>query len=175
MAKDKGWFKIDRSRWASKILKNNAERYAWADLMSMLNYQDNELYLETTGKTITIKAGETFTSLGHLSGRWMMQKNRVDRLIRRLERVGWIYTERTESGTLVGLINTDNTEVVTNTRRDTKRDTHRDTDRDTDRDSKQDTNGVRLKNKEYKNIKTGKEQKKGAQRRLNLWEGAPEE
>ena len=175
MAKDKGWFRIDRARWESEILKDNAERYAWVDLLSMLNYQEKELFLKNTGKTITVKVGETFTSMRHLSDRWMMQKSRVDRLIQRLERVGWIYTERDKSGTLIGLINTDNTEVVQTTHRDTKRTTNRDTDQSTDQTTERDTNRDRLKNKEYKNIKTGKEQKKGAQRRLNLWEGAPEE
>lgn len=176
MAKDKGWFRIDRARWESDAFLNNEDRFMWADLCSMVNYRDKELYLKKTQKTITVHEGEIFTSLEHLAERWAVRKSRVLRTINRFERNGWCNTERTENGTLITLINTDNLEVVRNDNRNTTRNTDRNADRNTGRNDTRNDERNRLKNiKEDKNIKTEKEQKKGAPRRLNLWEGAPEE
>ena len=175
--KNKGWFKIERSQWESEVLRDNEERFAWADMMSLFQYQDEDLYLKKTHKTVTIYAGQMFTSARHLSSRWAWQRGRVERFISRLNRANWIAIERDTNGTIITLLNTSENATVRANKQANTRANKQDTDRDTDRANNRATERACNKNIRTNKDKTSKELKNAPSAVGGLggiWKGDPE-
>lgn len=168
--KNNGWFRVERSQWGSKVLKTNEERFAWADLLSLFNYKDEEIFLVKTQKNTTIHAGQLFTSTRHLSSRWQWQRGRVDRFIFKLERANWIAIYRDTNGTILTLLKS--SENATERANDSANNqaNNRATDRATDRASNRANERARYKKVNTdKNINNSQDPKNTAKRSGFVW------
>ena len=133
----KGWVKISRTildnfLWTSE--KPFDDRSAWIDLILLMNHEDGAFQTKR-GEIVKVPRGSHFTSIRKLAERWHWSKSRVDRYIGTLIDAKMVTQSRTQSGTLLNLVNYSNYQG------------RKDTDRDTDRD----TDDTRTRTKELKN------------------------
>lgn len=100
-----GWVSLHRSVtenfvWQDKPFNMGA---AWVDLILMANHEEKKMPLD--GRLITIKRGQTFSSVRSLAERWGWSKNKVTRFLSLLEQDEMVITERSKNGTLLTLVN----------------------------------------------------------------------
>jgi DNA replication protein DnaD len=103
--KSKGWVLLYRSirdGWLWSIKPFDPAR-AWIDLILDANHDDAKIYIN--GKLVTVKRGQTWTSVRVLAERWGWGPHRVINFIRTLESEGMVTRFRTKSGTLLTLVN----------------------------------------------------------------------
>jgi len=144
-----GWIKLHRQIQETKIWKDTEPfdmRSAWADLLMMVNYEDQKFILDK--KAITIKRGQTFTSIRKLSKRWHWGVKRTMTYLTLLEDLEMVTVTTTARGTLITVVNYDVYQGEGNTDGNTHDNSH-----DNAHDNSHDT--------QYKNNKKYKEKNKG--------------
>ena len=145
MAKSRGWIKLDRNLLESSIWVSDIpfdERSAWVDLILMVNHEDGEVYTRHK-EFIKIPRGSTFTSIRKLANRWHWSVNRTKRYLWALSDMQMITLSGTHSGTLLGLVKYEDYQSRWYT------DEH--TGEHADGDADEYADGLRTRNKEYKN------------------------
>ena len=78
-------------------------RSAWMDLVMMVNFADQKLILKN--RVITVKRGQTFTSIRKLSERWHWGTKRTRAYLKLLEDLEMATVKATPEGTLITLVN----------------------------------------------------------------------
>jgi DNA replication protein DnaD len=102
----KGWIKLHRSLRDNILWTDSApfdDRSAWVDLLMMVNHDARELIIGR--KIISVKPGQTWTSIQHLAARWHWSREKTYRYIKMLKNLKMIHTDATPSGTLLTLVN----------------------------------------------------------------------
>ena len=106
MAKTNGWIKLHRQIQETKLWNRDEPfdmRSAWVDLIMMVNYEDQKFLLNK--RVITIKRGQTFTSVRKLSKRWGWGVKRTMAYLKILEDLEMATVKATTEGTLITLVN----------------------------------------------------------------------
>ena len=104
-----GWIRLHRKIWESDIWEDGEEkepfdkRSAWIDLLMMANFKERKLIVNS--KVITVKRGQTFTSIRKLSKRWHWGAKRTMAYLKVLEDLKMVTAEATPKGTLLTLVN----------------------------------------------------------------------
>lgn len=101
-----GWIRLHRKIQESTIWQNNEPfdmRSAWTDLVMMVNFADQKIVLKN--RVITVKRGQTFTSIRKLSERWHWGTKRTMAYLKVLEDLEMATVKATPEGTLITLVN----------------------------------------------------------------------
>lgn len=173
----KGWIKVERDitdlpLWTHE--KKFDDRSAFIDLLLMANYADRKFKPRKTRLTITVHAGEIFTSMEKLARRWGWSEGKVDRYLDMLVDDNIVRVKRTTYGTIITLVKYGRSG---NSRTDNEGDDSADDDANDEGDYEGDYRGDnevrKKKNKEVykKNIE---EQKKPASQVVSPWGGSYE-
>lgn len=104
--KDKGWIKLHRQIVDSFVWKTPEpfdKRSAWIDLIMMANHEQRTIPLRS-GASVTVNAGQFFTSMDHLADRWHWSRGKVIRYLAWLSGQGMVNTSGTTNGTTVTII-----------------------------------------------------------------------
>lgn len=120
----KGYIKIYRQLVDNAIWLSTEpfdKRAAWIDLLLMANHAEKSIIVNN--QLLTIKRGQTFTSMQKLADRWHWSRKRTYSYIKLLETSGMVYRTTMLNGTLLTLVKyvafqgqgntTDTTEVTT--------------------------------------------------------------
>ena len=102
---DKGYIKLFRQIEGNIIWESKEpfdRRSAWIDLLMMVNFADSKLIIKN--KVVTIRKGQTMTSVIKLSKRWQWSRNRTLRFLRLLAEQHMITYSGTPSGTLLTIV-----------------------------------------------------------------------
>lgn len=102
---EKGWIKLHRKVldcwiWSDKPYD---KARAWIDLLLLAMHHEKKIISEE--KFITVPRGSYMTSVLKLSERWGWSRNKVKRFLDLLEREKMLKTNRTNTGTLVTIVN----------------------------------------------------------------------
>lgn len=153
---DKGWIKLNRQIQDHWIWTNHEYAYAWIDLLLLVNRSNKKILVDN--EVITVKRGQTLTSLYKLSERWGWSRNKTNKFISALEKDGMVHKKSTTHYTMLTIVNYGKYQDVRSTVGTTKGTTV-DTTVDT-------TEGLQVVHKqEY--IRSKEELKEGAARDLN--------
>ena len=123
---DKWWIKLSTQIQDHWIWKNHEYAYAWLDLLMLVNRSDNKLLVDN--ELITIKRGQTLTSMCKLAKRWGWSRNKTYKFILALEKDGMLHKKSTTHYTMLTIVNYGKYQDV------------RDSDKYSDKDSNKDTN-----------------------------------
>ena len=106
MENNYGWVSIHRKIWDCDVIwkdKPFSRGQAWVDLLLMANYEDKEKLFN--GSFITIKRGQTLTSLTKLADRWGWSRKKTTKFINELKKVNMVDYESTNKYTTITVIN----------------------------------------------------------------------
>ena len=101
-----GWIRLHRKIQETKLWESDEPydmKSAWVDLLLMVNYEDQKFILNK--RVITIKRGQTFTSIRKLSQRWHWGVKRTMAYLKLLEDLEMATVKATPEGTLITLVN----------------------------------------------------------------------
>lgn len=158
MDKTKGWIKLYRSiedHWIWQQEKFDY-RSAWIDLLIMVNHESRKINI--SNEIIEIKPGQRWTSIRQLAKRWKWKEEKVLKFLNLLQSDGMIYKESNSKGTLLTIVNYEDSQGQGNTSRNTTGNT----DGGTHRNATGNTSGVQTRMKKNdKNDKNEKEYKGG--------------
>lgn len=132
MADNKGWIKVHRKIFDCWVWKDKPfdKARAWIDLLLLAMHHDTKTISEN--KVIEIPRGSYMTSILKLSERWGWSKGKTKRFINELETDSMLTTTRTNTGTLVTIVNYEVYQPFDNDDRPTDGPTNEPTDRPTD-------------------------------------------
>lgn len=151
-----GYIKLYRSlqeHWLWCANTKFDERSAWVDLLMLVNHKKKKIVVK--GHLQVVNPGQKWTSYRFLAERWHWSTGKVKRYTQLLKSDGMIYTDETENGTLLTIVNWGDFANTRHTDEDTDEDTDRDTTEDTDGDTDEDRTRM---NKNVKNDKELKEE-----------------
>lgn len=119
--KRKGWVLLYRSLRDSWIwdYKPFDPARAWIDLILDANHDDGKVF--TGARLVTVKRGQSWTSIRSLATRWGWSKDRVSKFLKTLESDSMIHISRTPYGTLLTIVNYGFFQDRQDTNKDTKR------------------------------------------------------
>ena len=100
---DKGWIKLNRQIQDHWIWKNHEFAYAWIDLLLMVNRAEKKILVDN--KLITIKRGQTLTSIKKLADRWGWSRKKVYSFLGALERDRMVVKKSTSRYTTLTIVN----------------------------------------------------------------------
>lgn len=100
---DKWWIKLSTQIQDHWIWKNHEYAYAWLDLLMLVNRSDNKLLVDN--ELITIKRGQTLTSMCKLAKRWGWSRNKTYKFILALEKDGMLHKKSTTHYTMLTIVN----------------------------------------------------------------------
>lgn len=143
MADNKGWIKVHRKIFDCWVWKDKPydKARAWIDLLLLAMHHDTKTISDN--KVIDIPRGSYMTSILKLSERWGWSKGKTKRFINELESDSMLTTIRTNTGTLVTIVNYEVYQPLDDDSRPTNEPTDEPTNEPTDEPH----------NKELKNIK----------------------
>lgn len=125
----KGFIKLQRQALEESALWNSEkpfdQRSAWVDLLAMANHKAVDVVVGQ--HVITVRKGQTFTSIRKLSERWHWSKDRTLRYIKMLENLGKVRHQKMLNGTLISLLSYTWWTESCDTFEDTFEDTYKDT------------------------------------------------
>lgn len=104
--KRKGFIPLYRSLQEHWIWQDDAPfdaRSAWIDLILSVNHKEEKRKIKN--KVLTIKPGQMPISYRFLAQRWRWSINRVSRFLKLLQSDGMIYLDKTQTNTLITLVN----------------------------------------------------------------------
>lgn len=169
---DEGWVKQHRSIFKHWVADDHRAFHLWAFLIAEVNYTEGKTMVD--GKTIKVNPGQTITSIDKLSKQVKITWKKTKDLIDEFSNDGMIKVKKVgRCGMLLTVCNYEKYQDTMRSEREEQREERRDKRREEQRENDRDKR--REYKKDKKDFKKDKEQKKGAPRRLNLWEGAPEE
>jgi hypothetical protein len=85
-------------------------RSAWIDLLLMVNHADRKVVFES--QLITVKKGQTLTSIMKLSERWKWNRKKTKKFLSLLESAEMVTTNVTTHGTTITVINWDKYQLI---------------------------------------------------------------
>lgn len=144
---DKGWIKLNRQIQEHWIWSNHEFAYAWIDLLLLVNRADKKILVDN--QLITIKRGQTLTSIKKLAERWGWSRKKTNSFILALERDRMVVKKSTPRYTTLTIVNWGKYQDRGNTKGTTK-----DTTMDTSEEQ------LRVHKQEY--IRSEKEIKEGS-------------
>lgn len=100
---DKGWIKLNRQIQDHWIWKNHEFAYAWIDLLLMVNRTEKKILVDN--KLITIKRGQTLTSIKKLADRWGWSRKKVYSFLGALEKDRMMVKKSTSRYTTLTIVN----------------------------------------------------------------------
>lgn len=167
MANDKGWIKAYRSIKDHWISHDHRAFHLWFYLLMEVNHVESKTKIE--GNLTTIKQGQTYTSIDKLSKGVNITWRKTKELLEEFEADEMITITPISHGILLTVCNYQMYQGTLPQSRAERRENSR-------TDSRTDSRAERRQYKKNKNDINNdiEKDKKAAQRRLNLWEGAPE-
>ena len=115
---DKGWIKLNRQIQDHWIWKNHEYAFAWIDLLLMVNRADKKILVDN--QVITIKRGQTLTSIKKLSERWGWSRKKTYNFILALEKDRMVVKKSTPRYTTLTIVNYGKYQDRGNTKGNTK-------------------------------------------------------
>lgn len=100
---DKGWIKLNRQIQDHWIWKNHEFAYAWVDLLLMVNRTEKKILVDNN--LMTIKRGQTLTSIAKLADRWGWSRKKVYSFVGALERDKMLVKKSTSRYTTLTIVN----------------------------------------------------------------------
>ena len=100
---DKWWIKLSTQIQDHWIWKKHEYAYAWIDLLMMVNRSDNKMMVDN--ELITIKRGQTLTSMVKLAKRWGWSRNKTYKFILALEKDGMLKRKSNTHYTMLTIVN----------------------------------------------------------------------
>jgi len=100
---DKWWIKLSTQIQDHWIWKKHEYAYAWVDLLMLVNRSDNKMMVDN--ELITIKRGQTLTSMCKLAKRWDWSRNKTYKFILALEKDGMLKRKSTTHYTMLTIVN----------------------------------------------------------------------
>ena len=146
-----GWIKVYRDLQYHPIWQDNLMFKAWMDLLLRVNHQENKILFKKD--FVTVKKGQTITSLRKLAASWLCHKDTVKRILGKLQEEDMITFECDNEKTLINVVNYELYQGEENGKTDSDQDSHTDSIKDSDQDSH--TTQTRMIKKE-KNVKKEK-------------------
>lgn len=179
MNKSNGWIKVHRSIMDGWVYDNPWALKGFLHLCLTVNIKDSTTNFD--GKVYDLQAGQRITSIQTLSEETGFSWRTTNKLMQQYEDDGMIRMDRLGKAFILTVVNFKKYQSLLASRnesRDEVRDEVRDAssfDRLPSRDASRDASRQIKKSKNIENDRRSKRSKEGAPRRLNLWEGAPEE
>jgi DNA-binding transcriptional regulator YhcF (GntR family) len=158
---EKGYIKLHRKIWDNPIFCSGERfdrRSAWIYLLTRANYEKGSFV--ANGRIRHLQRGQMFTSIRHLSQIWRWDKTTVSRFLSDMETEKMITLNRTQSGTLITIINYSKYQD-SGDRAQQNADTESDTESVSESDTGQTQNHPQLKKNIKKNYKKSKEETRG--------------
>ena len=164
MKNNNGWIKVHRSIMDGWVYDNPWALKGFLHLCLTVNIKDSTTNFD--GKVYDLQAGQRITSIQTLSEEMGFTWRTTNKLMQQYEDDNMIRMDRLGKAFILTVVNFKKYQSLLASRNES-RDESRDESRNASRQIK--------KNKNIENDRRSKRSKEGAQRRLNLWEGAPEE
>jgi DNA replication protein DnaD len=104
-----GYIKLYRSlkeHWIWQINEPFDARSAWIDILMTVNHEEKKIVVGRS--VITLRPGQTWTSIQKLAKNWGWSYNKAKRFIKMLKSDGMIYIDSTANGSCLTVINWDN-------------------------------------------------------------------
>lgn len=125
---DKGWIKLNRQITEHWIWQNHEYAFAWIDLLLLVNHESRKVLVNN--EVMTIKRGQTLTSIYKLAKKWGWTRKKTYAFIKALEQDGMIRRNSTTKYTILTIANYGKFQDV-GTTKGTNKDTSTDTTTDT--------------------------------------------
>lgn len=179
MNKNKGWIKVHRSIMDNWIYDNPWTFKGFLHLCMTVNVSASTADFD--GKIYTLQPGQRITSVQTLSTETGFAWKTTDKILQQFEEMGMIRMDQLGKAFILTVVNFKKYQSLTSVRDEVRDDIRDDVRNEVRIDRSEVRDEVRTevrqikKDKNIENNTRSKRSKEGAQRRLNLWEGAPEE
>ena len=100
---NKGWIKLDRQITEHWLWQNHEYAFAWIDLLLLVNHENRKILVNN--EIVTIKRGQTLTSIYKLAARWNWTRKKTYGFIKALEQDGMVRKNSTSRYTILSIVN----------------------------------------------------------------------
>lgn len=100
---DKGWIKLHRQLLSHWIFVDPVALKIWIYLLLIVNHEEKKALIG--GELISIKAGQTMTSIRKIAAETDTSRYKVSRTLEAMKKDGMIITKNIQHGTLVNISN----------------------------------------------------------------------